>query len=102
MLSINWRATAAYGYAKVIPPADFAWEYLRRHEDYHRDFQTITRVKEPGEVHLEAFSQRLGLAIFRVIQKPYLIANPCSGFQAYNRKRFYCLRCSIVTGRRNL
>ena len=28
MLSINWRATAAYGYAKVIPPADFAWEYL--------------------------------------------------------------------------
>lgn len=61
MLSINWRATAAYGYAKVIPPADFAWEYLRRHEDYHRDFQTITRVKEAGAAHLEAFSQRWGL-----------------------------------------
>lgn len=61
MLSINWRATAAYGHANVILPVDFAWEYLRRHEDYHRDFQTITRVKEPGTAHLEAFSRRWGL-----------------------------------------
>lgn len=61
MLSINWHVTTAYGYAKVIPPADFAWEYLRRHEDYQRDFQTLSRVKEPGAAHLEAFSQRWGL-----------------------------------------
>ena len=45
MLSIDWRAPAAYGHAKAIPPAGFAWEYLRRHEDYHRDFQTISQVK---------------------------------------------------------
>ena len=61
MLSINWCATAAYGYAKVIPPADFAWEYLRRHEDYHRDFQTLSHVKEPDAAQLETFTQRWGL-----------------------------------------
>ncbi|WP_084679133.1 transcriptional regulator domain-containing protein [Methylocystis sp. ATCC 49242] len=47
MLSINWRAPVAYGHAKSIPPAGFAWEYLRRHGDYHRDFQIISRAKKP-------------------------------------------------------
>ncbi|MFC0220178.1 transcriptional regulator domain-containing protein [Pseudochelatococcus lubricantis] len=61
MLSIDWRATSAYGYEKVILPADFAWEYLRRHEDYHCDFQTIARIKEPDAAQLETFSQRWGL-----------------------------------------
>ena len=61
MLSIDWRAPAAYGHAKAIPPAGFAWEYLRRHEDYHRDFQRIASVKEPAAKELETFSQRWGL-----------------------------------------
>ncbi|CEJ84887.1 transcriptional regulator domain-containing protein [Aquamicrobium segne] len=61
MLSIDWRAPAAYGHAKAIPPAGFAWEYLRRHEDYHRDFQTISQVKEPAGDQLDGFSQRWGL-----------------------------------------
>jgi len=61
MLRIDWRAPASYGHAKAIPPSGFAWEYLRRHEDYHRDFQTIARVKEPAENELETFSQRWGL-----------------------------------------
>ncbi|WP_319797803.1 transcriptional regulator domain-containing protein [Nitrobacter sp.] len=61
MLRIDWRAPASYGHAKAIPPAGFAWEYLRRHEDYHRDFQTISRVKEPAANELETFTQRWGL-----------------------------------------
>lgn len=61
MLSIDWRAPAAYGHAKAIPPAGFAWEYLRRHEDYHRDFQAISGVREPEAIQLDAFSQRWGL-----------------------------------------
>ena len=60
MLSIDWRAPAAYGHAKAIPPAGFAWEYLRRHEDYHRDFQTISQVKEPAGDQLVAFPLRSG------------------------------------------
>lgn len=61
MLRIDWRAPAAYGHAKAIPPAGFAWEYLRRDENYQRDFQTIASVKELGAAQLENFSQRWGL-----------------------------------------
>lgn len=61
MLSIDWRVPGAYGHAKTIPAAGFAWEYLRRNEDYHRDFQTISRLKKPTASRLEAFSKRWGL-----------------------------------------
>lgn len=61
MLSVDWRAPATYGHAKAIPPAGFAWEYLRRHEDYHRDFQSITRKPEPTAEELETFARRWGL-----------------------------------------
>ncbi|MHB2166493.1 transcriptional regulator domain-containing protein [Alsobacter sp. R-9] len=61
MLRIDWRAPASYGHAKAIPPAGFAWEYLRRHDDYHRDFETIASMKEPAATQLDAFTQRWGL-----------------------------------------
>ena len=43
MLDIDWRSPAAYEPAKNIPAGGFAWEYLRRHEGYHRDYQTMYR-----------------------------------------------------------
>lgn len=61
MLSIDWRVPAAYGHAKSIPAAGFAWEYLRRHDEYHRDFMTIAEMKTPAANQLELFSQRWGL-----------------------------------------
>ena len=61
MLDIDWRSAAAYQHAKVIPAAGFAWEYLRRDDDYHRDFERVNRRKSPAATTLEAFSQRWGL-----------------------------------------
>nr|WP_316628595.1 DUF6499 domain-containing protein [uncultured Brevundimonas sp.] len=61
MLSIDWRSPAAYRFAKNIPAAGFAWEYLRRHDDYRREFQAIAGLREPDPEHLEAFVQRWGL-----------------------------------------
>jgi len=61
MLSINWRSPAKYEHARYISLAGFAWEYLRRLEDYHRDFQNVARIKKPTARELEAFSQRWGL-----------------------------------------
>ncbi|WP_245331687.1 DUF6499 domain-containing protein [Bradyrhizobium sp. NAS80.1] len=52
---------ALTGTQRAFPPAGFAWEYLRRHEDYHHDFQIISRVKKPAANQLETFSQRWGL-----------------------------------------
>ena len=61
MLSIDWRLPAAYRHAKHIPAAGFAWEYLRRDDDYRREFQAITASGEPDPERLEAFVKRWGL-----------------------------------------
>lgn len=61
MLSIDWRSPAAYKFAKSIPAAGFAWEYLRRDDDYRREFQAITASSKPAPERLEAFAQRWGL-----------------------------------------
>lgn len=61
MLNIDWRAPAAYRHTKKIAAAGFAWEYLRRHDEYRYDFRSITRIRRPGVERLEAFAQRWGL-----------------------------------------
>lgn len=47
MLSIDWRSPAAYKFAKSIPAAGFAWEYLRRDDEYRREFQAIIASRGP-------------------------------------------------------
>lgn len=61
MFDIDWRSAAAYQHAMAIPAAGFAWEYLRRDDDYHRDFDRVSRRKSPTATTLDAFSQRWGL-----------------------------------------
>ncbi|GHC64826.1 transcriptional regulator domain-containing protein [Limoniibacter endophyticus] len=61
MLSIDWRSPAAYGYAKHIPAAGFAWEYLRRNDEYRQDCQTIALTGGTAARELEAFAHRWGL-----------------------------------------
>lgn len=62
MLEIDWRSPAAYEHARGIPAAGFAWEYLRRDEDYQRDFDRINSDVMPLEDEaLDAFSRRWGL-----------------------------------------
>lgn len=59
--SINWRSPAAYEYTERIPAAGFAWEYLRRDDDYRRAFDSITHIKDPSTERLDEFSERWGL-----------------------------------------
>lgn len=61
MLGIDWRSPAAYKFAKSIPAAGFAWEYLRRDDEYRSEYQAITTSTEPNPERLEAFVQRWGL-----------------------------------------
>jgi hypothetical protein len=61
MIEIDWRSAAAYQHATIIPASGFAWEYLRRDDDYHRDFQQVNRRTPPSAAALDAFSQRWGL-----------------------------------------
>ena len=59
--SIDWRSPAAYEYTEHIPAAGFAWEYLRRDDDYHRAFQNIANIEDLSTERLDEFSQRWGL-----------------------------------------
>ena len=61
MLSIDWRSPAAYRHAKHIQAAGFAWEYLRRNDDYRQEFQTIALTGALSGRDLEAFADRWGL-----------------------------------------
>lgn len=65
MLSIDWRSSAAYEHTKTIPAAGFAWDYLRRNDDYHRDFRAVMRARTPGSrrgsARLDAFMRRWGV-----------------------------------------
>ncbi len=71
MLSIDWRTPAAYGHTKHLAAAGFAWEYLRRNDDYRNDFNAIALTGEPGARQLERFAQRWGL---RFPKRPRRIA----------------------------
>ena len=61
MLNIDWRSAAAYRHTKSIAAAGFAWEYLRRDANYHRDYRAISRDRKPSTDVLEAFTRRWGL-----------------------------------------
>lgn len=61
MLNIDWRSPAAYGHTKHIPAAGFAWEYLRRNDEYRRDFRTIALTAGAAARDLEEFAHRWGL-----------------------------------------
>jgi len=61
MLRIDWRSPAAYGHTKHIQAAGFAWEYLRRNDEYRQDFRTLTASQMPDTSQLEVFARRWGL-----------------------------------------
>jgi hypothetical protein len=61
MPSTDWRSPAAYAHAKNISAAGFAWEYLRRDDDYRRDFHRMRRLPRLEGDTQTAFSERWGL-----------------------------------------
>lgn len=61
MLRIDWRSPAAYAYTKTIPAAGFAWEYLRRNDEYRGDFVSASAGEKPNADQLEIFVRRWGL-----------------------------------------
>lgn len=61
MQSIDWRTPAAYKRIKDLPPAGFAWEYLRRNEDYRRDVERLAQRREPAGEEVDAFASRWGV-----------------------------------------
>ena len=61
MLSIDWRTPAAYRHTRNLPAAGFAWEYLRRNNEYRQEYWALAASQQPDSGHLEAFVERWGV-----------------------------------------
>ncbi|MCJ8509820.1 DUF6499 domain-containing protein [Rhizobium lemnae] len=61
MPSSDWRSPAAYADTNGLSAAGFAWEYLRRDEDYRGDFHRVSACPPDEPETLSAFSERWGL-----------------------------------------
>ena len=46
----DWRSASAYAYLNRLDRSGFAWEFLRRNPNYHRDYRTAMRRRDPQEV----------------------------------------------------
>lgn len=61
MLTIDWQASETYEYVNNIPAAGLAWEFLRRNEDYNRDYAELMSQKRAAKDQLDHFSTHWGL-----------------------------------------
>ena len=61
MPSSDWRSPAAYADTNGLSAAGFAWEYLRRDEDYRGDFRRIRTLPRTDIDARAAFAERWGL-----------------------------------------
>lgn len=61
MLHIEWRHHAAYGYIWQLAASGFAWEYLRRNDEYRQDCHTLALTRRRDAEQLESFAHRWGL-----------------------------------------
>lgn len=61
MLDIEWWHHSAYGCIWQLAASGFAWEYLRRNNEYRRDCKTLTLVGRQSAKQLESFVDRWGL-----------------------------------------
>lgn len=77
MPSSDWRVPARYAHAEHISAAGFAWEYLRRDEEYRRDYYRVKAVPQGDPKARKVFSERWGL---RFRRRPRSPCRPCPAF----------------------
>lgn len=57
----NWEDEFAYDYLDHIPPAGYAWEWLRRNPHYRRDYEDLVRHPLDAERLEEVMERRWGV-----------------------------------------
>lgn len=61
MLHIEWWHHAAYRDIWRLTAPGFAWEYLRRNDEYRHDCQTLGLARRQEAKQLKSFAHRWGL-----------------------------------------
>jgi hypothetical protein len=59
----HWRSSERYEYVEDLVSPELAWEWLRRNEDYQRDFEAAELEPNADTAATEATRSRLGAAI---------------------------------------
>ena len=62
--SSQWRTHSTYDYLDDLQPDGYAWEFLRRNEDYQRDYRERVAVDQE-DMEGSALERRWGLRFFR-------------------------------------
>lgn len=57
----RWRSSSTYDYTDHLTAPDFGWEWLRRNEDYQRDFDDLRKARSQTPELIEQASARWGL-----------------------------------------
>jgi len=57
----QWRSSENYDYVDRLSASDIAWEWLRRNQEYQRDYQKLSGARVPTLNLLERASTRWGL-----------------------------------------
>ncbi|WP_292773844.1 transcriptional regulator domain-containing protein [Mesorhizobium amorphae] len=57
----RWRSSSSYDYVDQLTPPDIGWEWLRRNEDYQRDYAELTSASSESPPLIERAGRRWGL-----------------------------------------
>ncbi|GGB12217.1 hypothetical protein GCM10011491_45100 [Brucella endophytica] len=57
----DWRSSANYEHVEKLTASDLAWEWLRRNENYLRDFELLSHAETEKEKLTETIRQQWGL-----------------------------------------
>ncbi|MFB9264937.1 transcriptional regulator domain-containing protein [Bradyrhizobium erythrophlei] len=64
MAGADWRSEQAYPDAKTTETVDLAWECLRRHREYQRDYKLLVR-SDRSSATADHFRRKWGLSFRR-------------------------------------
>ncbi|WP_245461796.1 transcriptional regulator domain-containing protein [Rhizobium leguminosarum] len=56
----EWRSSSSYDYVEQLNAPDIGWEWLRRNEDYQRDFARVEQTSDRTSL-MESVGPRWGL-----------------------------------------
>jgi hypothetical protein len=57
----RWRSSSTYDYVDHLTAPDVGWEWLRRNEDYQRDFDNLRNGQRQSPDLIERASAKWGL-----------------------------------------
>ncbi|WP_230646605.1 MULTISPECIES: DUF6499 domain-containing protein [unclassified Bradyrhizobium] len=69
----SWRSSTAYEYVDDLQASDLAWEFLRRNEDYRREYKRLQSKTDSSDPAKESFAQRWGLSFRARSRSPRVV-----------------------------